>query len=77
MRKDIMGRATARVSERVTRVTQRFTEELMPIGPDAAEMTPAELKNQLNSMSGEQRLALSKVIGEERMMEMMRVASEA
>lgn len=49
----------------------------MPIGPNAVEMTPAELKSTLGGMTGEQRLALANVLGEDAMLEMMRRASEA
>lgn len=71
-----MGRAVARVSQRVGSVTRKFTAEIMPIGPEAVSMSPAELRKTLGSMSGEERLALSNVIGEEAMLEMMRVAAE-
>lgn len=74
MARDITGRAVDRYKKRHAGALARF-RNMVPAGPTAELLTPAALGKKLGSMSGDERIALSRLIGEDKMLELMKNAS--
>lgn len=74
MKEDI----TRKAIERSLSATQRALAEMerqMPFGPNQVQMSPAELQKNLRNAKGETLLALMSVLGEAKVMEMLRDGS--
>ncbi len=75
MKQDITGRASQRAAKIIQNAINRFTSDVMPLGPTKAELSHTDSRAALNRMTGDERVELSRMIGEERMLELMKNAT--
>ena len=68
--RDPSGAAVERLQSRLKAATERFNLRF-PLGPYKMELTPAEMRRQISRLTPDERIELTRQVGEDEMLRRM------